>query len=118
MSALQMLASFSGQATAQQQPAAAPQPVAGRVGTWTATLPNKAVVQLRFEEGGSFVWIANNNGKQSSFSGKFADQNGSLTLTRTDGQKLTGALVANGANGFSFKLQGAKDNGLQFARQS
>ena len=42
-------------------------------------------------------------------------QAGKLTLTRSDNQSLAGDLT-NMANGFNFKLNGAKDSGLNFAR--
>ena len=56
------------------------------------------------------------DGKQSTFSGTFNLNGQSLTLVRSDSQKLTGNLLSANTNGFTYKLEGVKDNGLQFAR--
>jgi len=109
-----MLASFGGEPAPQPQAA---EPAAnGRVGTWTANLPNKATVQLNLQADGSFNWTANLNGKTSQFSGNYSFDGDKLTLTRADGQKLSGQMLNTGANNFTFKLDGSKDNGLTFAR--
>ena len=64
----------------------------------------------------TFTWTAIKSGKQSTFSGTFNLNGQSLTLSRNDNQKLTGTLISPGTNGFTFKLNDVKDNGLQFAR--
>lgn len=126
MSALQLLAGMSGDQTQPQQPEAsaqssAPQaqsarPQNGRVGTWIAKLPNNTNVQLELRADGSFVWTATAKGKTSNFSGNYNVNGESLTLIRgSDNQRLAGTLTDN-AGGFNFKLSGAKDSGLNFAR--
>jgi hypothetical protein len=40
---------------------------------------------------------------------------GKLTLTRGDNQSLAGDMTVS-SNGFNFKLDGANDTGLNFAR--
>jgi len=100
------------QASSDQQPAQS----AGHVGNWTARTPNGATVQLTLQADGSFTWTANNSGKTNSFQGTYTLGNGSLSLARsTDNQKLAGSITSS-ASGFNFKLTGAKDSGLNFAR--
>ncbi len=126
MSALQLLAGMSAEQTQPQQPAASAQsatpqvqasrPKTGRVGTWVAKLPNGTIVRLDLRADGSFVWTASAKGKTSNFSGSYNVNGGSLTLIRSnDNQQLAGSLTDN-AGGFNFKLSGAKDSGLNFAR--
>lgn len=89
------------------------------VGRWVAVLPNSAKVELRLQSDGSFNWSANNNGKTSSFSGQFTMSGNTLTLNRSsDSQTLSGKLTLNGNSAFNFALEGAKDSGLNFNRQS
>ena len=114
--ALDLLSNFGGvETTPVDSPAPQPQAFNG-VGNWSATLSNGATVQLDMRNDGSFTWTANKSGKQSTFSGTFSLNGQSLTLTRSDSQKLSGNLLSPNANGFTFKLDGVKDNGLQFSR--
>ena len=114
--ALDLLSSFGGvETTPATTPAPQPQAFNG-VGTWAAKLSNGATVQLDMRNDGSFTWTANKSGKQSTFSGTFSLNGESLTLTRSDSQKLSGSLLSPNANSFTFKLDGVKDNGLQFSR--
>ena len=86
------------------------------LGTWRATTRGQATVTLTLNSDSSFNWVANNQGKSSQFSGTFTLSEGKLTLARSsDNQKLTGDFAFAGS-GFNFKLAGAKDNGLNFAR--
>jgi len=88
----------------------------GLAGNFTATLGNNATITLSLGDNGTFRWSAVNNGKSSDFEGTFSFNNGLLTLQRSsDSQKLEGTLTTNG-QGFNFKLNGAKDNGLNFVR--
>ena len=129
MTALQALAAMGGN-QAQTQPAAQPQAeqpaqqpqastqpqqAAGNVGTWVAKVGDQATVRLDLRADGSFTWTATRNGKTSNFAGQYAINGGKLTLTRSDNQSLAGSMTVN-ANGFNFKLNGATDNGLNFAR--
>ena len=124
MTALQALAAMGGnqaqpQPAPQQQPQTAPQArpqqANGNVGTWVAKVGTEATVRLDLRADGSFTWTATRNGKTSNFAGQYNIGGGKLTLTRSDNQKLDGSMTAN-ANGFNFKLSGANDAGLNFAR--
>ena len=98
--------------------AVANQPAQDHIGTWQATTPNNASVTLSLSGDGSFQWVAENNGKTSRFAGTFTISAGKMTLSRSsDNQKLIGQFVFSG-NRFNFKLDGAKDSGLDFTRQS
>jgi hypothetical protein len=111
-----MLSEFGGGAPASAAPAPVQQG-ASRVGTWVATLPNQATVQLTLGADGGFSWVATSNGKTSTFAGTYNFNGGSLTLERsTDSQKLAGTLTEADADNFIFKLEGAAD-GLKFARR-
>lgn len=95
-----------------------PTTTAKHVGTWTATVGSDATVQLSLQADGSFQWVASKGGKQSRFDGQFTISDGTLTLARSsDNQKLSGSMSFNG-QGFNFKLNGAKDAGLNFTQQS
>lgn len=108
--------SFQAQPATQAQPTAGQVDLSGRVGNWSATLPNGATIQLSLQADGSFTWVATSSGKSSSFAGTYSFEQNSLSLVRsTDSQKLAGA-ITSAANGFNFKLNGAKDAGLNFTR--
>ena len=110
-----MLSQFGG-GEPMNTPAPAPQ-VETRVGTWVATLPNQATVQLTLQADGGFNWVANANGKTSAFAGTYNVNGQSLTLARSsDNQSLAGTLTEADANSFIFKLDGTTD-GLKFARR-
>jgi hypothetical protein len=138
MTALQVLAGMGGNQAATQptqtqpaqtqqpqqtQPQAAPQqaqtpaaqPTNERVGTWVAKVGSEATVRLDLRADGSFTWTATRGGKTSDFQGQYSLQGNTLTLIRADKQSLAGQLSGAG-NSFSFKLNGAQDNGLNFAR--
>ena len=100
------------QPQASTQPA---QPTSGRVGSWVAQLGNQATVRLELRADGSFTWTATRNGKTSTFSGNYNLSGNAMTLTRNDNQSLAGTLTDSN-NGFNFKLNGANDSGLTFAR--
>jgi len=114
--ALQLLSDMT---TPESQPAPQAQPATqastGPVGVWVAKVNNQATVQLNLRADGAFTWTATRNGQSSNFEGSYSVEGGSLTLTRADGQKLAGA-ISSISNGFNFKLNGAQDNGLNFAR--
>jgi len=87
------------------------------IGTWKATLSNNASISLDLQDDGSFTWSARNKeGQASEFQGRFKITDGALTLIRQDNQQLAGSLTINNSNRFTFKLNGAKDNGLDFQR--
>ena len=88
------------------------------MGSWIATLSNGAQVRLTLQADGRFNWVATNkSGQTSTFQGAYTFGNGSLTLVRSnDNQKLSGSVTLAGNQSFTFKLSGAKDNGLNFVR--
>lgn len=114
MSALQALAGWTGESPKNAPQAEAP----GHVGTWNATLSNGARVELSLKTDGSFRWSATNQaGNASSFQGTYSVEDGSLTLIRSnDKQKLSGSMVREGDQAFTFRLSGADDSGLRFIR--
>lgn len=92
-------------------------PASSHVGQWKATAGNGATVELTLEADGSFVWVANSQGKRSSFEGNYSFENGALTLVRSsDNQKLAGQFTPASDGGMNFRLNGAKDAGLTFLR--
>ena len=94
--------------------AATPQTSQSHVGTWSASTSNGASITLNLNSNGAFSWVAKVNGKTTRFDGNYTLENGTLTLARSsDNQKLSGS-IAFGGSGFNFKLDGAKDNGLNF----
>tara|TARA_R110002049_G_scaffold2750_4_gene22043 strand:- start:249169 stop:250503 length:1335 start_codon:yes stop_codon:yes gene_type:complete len=126
-SALQMLASIAAPAPTPSQnqassssipqfaPAAAKQPE--HVGTWTATLPNRASIRLQLGTDGKFSWTATQEGKTSTFAGDYRVAEGRLLLVRSgDRQELKGTWSGNLQSGFNFKLDGTKDSGLDFQK--
>ncbi len=116
--ALQGLGGNEVQAAAQVQSVPQAQPAANGlpVGEWTAKVSGDVNVRLSLNANGSFTWTAVNKGQPTAFSGNYAVQNGTMTLTRSnDNQKLDGAFTP-GQNGFNFRLKSAKDAGLNFVR--
>lgn len=106
------------QAGTANQPGATQPQTSGHVGSWTAQLTNGAQVRLNLQADGRFSWVATNkSGQKSTFQGAYTFGNGALTLVRSnDNQKLSGSVTLAGNQSFIFKLSGAKDNGLSFAR--
>ena len=132
LSALQMLASISGEeapnAETVAQPAvsvaaevpefsAAATPSAGtHVGSWTVNLPGNQKIVLVLNEDSSFNWNASKDGKSSSFAGQYRLEGDRLTLVRSsDLQQMAGSWNGEGAN-FTFKLDGATTSGMAFSR--
>ena len=112
-SALDALAAFGGPAPA----AGAPAQEASFVGSWTATVNGTNNVQLQLGADGNFNWVANSNGKVSSFGGSYTFTNGQLTLIRSnDNQQLAGTLTPESSGGFRFKLASAGGDGLLFVQ--
>lgn len=110
--ALEALGGWAG----ELQAPAAQDSVPSRVGTWSAKLANGATVQLTLTAEGTFNWVANNKGQLSTFAGNYTLENDSLTLIRAnDGEKLIGTLIPSNDGGFTFKLNGVQDSGIQFA---
>lgn len=118
-SALEALGGFGGgeQAQPEGQPvAASASPTALPVGQFVATMSSGTTVRLAVGADGAFTWTATANGKTSNFQGTFSIQNGSFTLARSnDNQKLEGGFTPT-ADGFSLKLSGQTDAGLNFVR--
>lgn len=82
-------------------------------GVYVANVSN-ATVRLTLNADGTFLWQATKDGKASSFQGQFAQQNGSLTLNRSDNQKLEG-LMGVTSSGFTLRL-GQSETSLTFVR--
>ena len=124
LSALQMLASISTDevttdAVAVQIPeftAVAMPAIGEQVGTWTVSLPGNQSLTLVLNQDNIFAWIAVKDGTSSSFEGQYRLEDGRLTLVRSnDLQQMSGSWNGEGAN-FTFKLDGATNSGLGFAR--
>ena len=117
------LAMLAGQQAPQSQTSNAPQTAnvnetAKHVGMWTADVNGSTTIRLSLQGDGSFNWVATRDGKESRFDGQFTIADGTLTLARaSDNQKLTGSMTFS-ENGFNFKLNGAKDSGLNFTQQT
>ncbi len=110
-SALDALAAFGG-----PEPTG-PAQEANFVGSWTATVNGANNVQLQLGADGAFNWVANSNGKTSSFDGSYTIANGQLTLVRSnDSQQLSGTLAPEASGGFRFKLASAGGEGLLFVQ--
>ncbi|QDV74757.1 hypothetical protein [Botrimarina mediterranea] len=112
-SALDALAAFGGAPAAQGVSSQSP----SFVGSWTANVNGTNRVQLQLDANGGFNWVANSNGKVSSFGGSYTLANGQLTLIRSsDNQQLAGTLIPESAGGFRFKLASSTGDGLLFVR--
>ncbi len=101
---------FTAAATSMSQ-------VEAHVGIWSVTLPGNQSVTLELGADGNFKWTATKDGKSSNFDGQFRLEGERLTLVRSqDLQQMAGNW--SGADGnFTFKLDGATNSGLAFARQ-
>jgi hypothetical protein len=112
-SALDALAAFGDPPAAQGMSAQE----SNFVGSWTATVNGANSVQLQLNADGAFNWVANSNGKTSSFNGSYTIANGQLTLVRSnDSQQLAGTLTPEASGGFRFKLASAGGDGLLFVQ--
>ena len=105
---------------AASQPASAPvaasNTTAPHLGVFTATLPSNVTIELQLNSGNTFAWIVRNNGKTTQFSGQYRIAEDRLILVRsTDLQQMAGKLTT-GQNGFTFKLDGSNNGGLDFKR--
>ena len=86
------------------------------IGVWNARANGNATVRLSLRADDSFEWVATANGQDSRFAGRFELDGERLTLSRSsDNQKLAGT-VAFSEQGFTFRLEGSKDAGLDFSR--
>ncbi len=129
VSALQLLASISGESTTESLAVEIPEftavaaPIAlpassDHIGTWAVALPGNQSIMLVLDHDGSFAWDATKEGKSSSFAGQYRLEDGRLTLVRSnDLQQMTGSWIGEG-NTFAFKLDGAETSGLTFTRNS
>ena len=120
-SALQALGGFAPPQAAAQSSAMSttvPGQQNPMAGSWTASLPNGARVQLALQADGNFSWTAiNKDGQSSVFQGTYAVENGALSLTRgNDGQKLQGNMTMTESNAFRFKLAADQSAALEFVR--
>ena len=122
LSALQALGGFAPpqaeSTAAAPQAQTVPAVTPAHVGTWSASMPNGARVQLTLNPDGSFSWSAiNSAGNASTFQGSYQFDGTTLTLNRSnDNQKLAGALTFTSAGTFNFKLSDAQAGNLAFTR--
>lgn len=131
-SALQMLASLSGNAGSTQsapvtqssipefgQLASATQATAdtpAHVGTWSVSLPGDQSVSLTLNDDNTFTWSATKGGSTKSFNGQYRLSNNRLSLVRaSDLQQMQGDWTSS-ANGFVFKVDGDTTGALSFTR--
>ncbi len=125
-SALELLASIESapqtEVAAQQEFAipdfttAAFQSEATHVGLWTVALPGNQSIALTLNSDNSFSWNASKDGQSSTFEGQYRLEDGRLTLVRSnDLQQMSGSWSDEGTNSV-FKLDGATNSGLSFAR--
>lgn len=122
LSALQALGGFAPpqaeSTAAAPQAQTVPATTPAHVGTWSASMPNGARVQLTLNPDGSFSWSAiNSTGNASTFQGSYQFDGTSLTLNRSnDSQKLSGAVTFTSAGAFNFKLSDSQAGSLAFTR--
>jgi hypothetical protein len=117
-SALDALAALGGDETGSAVPQFGPAGGGAAIaGLWTAVLPGENRVELQLNADGTFRWTANSRGKVSSFEGTYTVTGGSLVLIRSEDQQQLAGTWAVEANGSArFRLNGAQDAGLLFAR--
>ena len=89
---------------------------APHIGVFTATLPSNVTIELRLTSGNTFSWIVRNNGKVTQFSGQYRVSQGRLTLVRSQDLQQMAGTMTTASNGFTFKLDGTNNAGLNFKR--
>jgi hypothetical protein len=104
-------------AAASQPVSAAPQAALPQAtlpaGEFSATVTNGSQIRLSLRADGSFVWLATKTGK--SFQGNFTVSGSSLTLLRSDNQKLEASLTPMDG-GFKLRFAGQNSDELSFVR--
>jgi len=78
------------------------------VGKWSAARSATEAFAIAFSADGQFNLVFVNNGKQTKSSGSFAIASGVLTMTGTDGMKLSGTIQMTSATTFTFTPDKAK----------
>ena len=111
--ALEALMGTGGSEQASASQVQAPQ-ASGPTGNFTAQVSSGTTVRLSLNKDGSFLWTATKDGKASNFQGNYTLSGNSLTLLRSDSQKLEGTLTPK-AGGFNLKLAGQNGGDLSFA---
>lgn len=119
LTALQILGSFGGGNGSADMMAGTPtatQIPPNHIGTWVVNTGENQFVKLVLQPNNTFVWIVIKEGKESRLEGQYRMDGQRLVLVRSsDLQQMAGSWTGNGSN-FTFKLDGAPDNGLPFAR--
>lgn len=123
LSALQILGSMSSAAGDMRQPvenvagvATASQIPPSHFGTWVVNMNGNQMIRLSLNQNNTFVWSVIKDGNESRLEGQYRLDGQRLILVRSsDLQQMAGSWTGNGSN-FTFKLDGASDNGLPFAR--
>lgn len=124
LSALQILGSMSS-GTVDARPAVesaaagfqtATQMPPSHFGTWIVNMNGNQMIKLSLNQNNTFVWSVIKEGKESRLEGQYRLDGERLVLVRSsDLQQMAGSWTGNGSN-FVFKLDGASDGGLPFAR--
>ncbi len=123
ISALQILGSMSSTTGDMKQPvenvagtATASQIPPSHFGTWVVNMNGNQMIRLSLNQNNTFVWSVIKDGNESRLEGQYRLDGQRLILVRSsDLQQMAGSWTGNGSN-FTFKLDGASDNGLPFAR--
>jgi hypothetical protein len=100
-------------ADAASQPVSAAPQASLPTGEFSATVTNGSQIRLSLRADGSFVWLATKTGK--SFQGNFTVSGSSLTLLRSDNQKLEASLTPMDG-GFKLRFAGQNSDELSFVR--
>lgn len=100
-------------AAAASQPVSAAPQASLPTGEFSATVTNGSQIRLSLRADGSFVWLATKTGK--SFQGSFTVSGSSLTLLRSDNQKLEASLTPM-ESGFKLRFAGQNSDELSFVR--
>ncbi len=95
-----------------ETPAAATEPsgvsATTLVGNWSAARSATEAFAIEFTAKGSFNLVFVNNGKQAKSSGTFSIAAGILTMSGSDGLKLSGAIRMTSATTFTFTPENSK----------
>ncbi len=89
-------------------------------GTWTSHPRNDTTITLTFQPRGRLVCEVNRRGQIRKYEGDCVSDEGTLTLSREQGESMVGDIIWSGDHQFTFKiLEGQPaDPGLSFAKSS
>jgi tetratricopeptide (TPR) repeat protein len=97
---------------------AAPVTAAGLAGSWTATRPGSAPIQLALRPDNTYTWDYSQENKPQSFQGSYSVADNLLILKQGTSPVMVGQVTPLGDGSFNFKLAGgsSSDPGLTFTR--